>query len=108
METEMGQPGREEKKKRQRKRGEKKGVRKKEEKRERKGQRKDRGKAEERKAQASDKIIEENRLRNPYDFVYLYQIFSDRHSDVRRAGNAAKRKEKYDFYRRDQLGCKAA
>lgn len=57
METEMGQPGREEKKKRQRKRGREKGE---------KGDReKTGGKAEERKAQASDKIIEENRLRNP-------------------------------------------
>lgn len=42
--------------------GEKKGVRKKGEKGDRE---KTGGKAEERKAQASDKIIEENRLRNP-------------------------------------------
>ena len=57
METEMGQPGRG---------GEKKGVRKKGRKKGEKGDReKTGGKAEERKAQASDKIIEENRLRNP-------------------------------------------
>lgn len=46
--------------------GEKKGVRKKGRKKGEKGDReKTGGKAEERKAQASDKIIEENRLRNP-------------------------------------------
>lgn len=70
METEMGQPGREEKKKRQRKRGrekrsEKKGKKKGRERGEKGDREKTGGKAEERKAQASDKIIEENRLRNP-------------------------------------------
>lgn len=46
--------------------GEKKRVRKKGRKKGEKGDReKTGGKAEERKAQASDKIIEENRLRNP-------------------------------------------
>ena len=66
METEMGQPGREEKKKGRERGGEKKGVRKKGRKKGEKGDtEKTGGKAEERKAQASDKIIEENRLRNP-------------------------------------------
>lgn len=66
MGTEMGQPGREEKKKRQRKRGREKRSEKKGKKKGEKGDReKTGGKAEERKAQASDKIIEENRLRNP-------------------------------------------